>query len=38
MAVRSFLHYAPEVPFYLRDPWGSFSEYYFDLDYKEAWT
>jgi catechol 2,3-dioxygenase len=19
--------------FYLRDPWGSFSEYYFDLDY-----
>jgi len=42
MAVRSFLHYSLEVPdeavgqrffFYLRDPWDSFSEYYFDLDY-----
>ena len=33
MPVKSFLHYALEVPDYIRDPWGSLAEYYFDLDH-----
>jgi hypothetical protein len=42
MAVRALLHYALEIHDfsvgerfyrYIRDPWGSFAEYFFDLDH-----
>jgi hypothetical protein len=31
MPVRSLLNYA--LDYYIRDPWGGFAEYFYDLDY-----